>query len=106
MQTHTQIHAGINNTLTVLTNINTTSDTLEQLGSNLQDTTDAIASNVSSLATQCMMVVPAIPSICSQIPPPESFATGANFSQVRLSSVSVKCFFLSMHLDGFGVSVM
>ena len=36
MQTHTQIHAGINNTLTVLTNINTTSDTLEQLGSNLQ----------------------------------------------------------------------
>jgi len=109
MQTHTQIHTGINNTLTVLTNINTTSDTLEQLGSNLQDTTNAIASNVSSLTEQCVnasMVMPTLASVCSQFPPSDTFATGADFSQVCLSSISIKHFFLSMHLDSFVVSVM
>jgi len=81
LETLDDLTTGINNTLTVLTNINTSSDTLEQLGNNLQDTTNAIASNVSSLTTQCIMVLgPA--SICSQIPPSDMFATGANFSQL------------------------
>ena len=84
---------GIEEIEEVLSDVETTTDTLQELGMTLDESLSAVASDVGRLQVDCLEAeaMSGTSLGCDNIPDNETFTSGSNFTTVSIQNDMVSC---------------